>query len=305
MVRRSGGTSILRATVSAIIKCQGSFFSYLVVRLKSETIVHPLCITNIISYLMWSQNDAKEDDVWNIPIATYFIVTVCTVLLAASMWMNEWKFEPMSENPTLGPSAQVLIKLGAKDTDLIVNDGEYYRLVTAMFLHAGLVHYALNMFGLLAIGRVIELAHGSFALFFLFVIPAIGGTILSAIFLPKSISVGASGGIFGLMGACLADIIIHWTLIFSETINGSGKCCRSFAIFITLVIDVLLNSLIGLTPFVDNFTRKWYPVAKIQLKRTLNDTHNLCAFCFKFRLGRNGLWHLLCISQRRQGEIFS
>ncbi len=120
MVRRSGGTSILRATVSAIIKCQGSFFSYFIVRLKSETIVHPLCITNIISYLMWSQNDAKEDDVWNIPIATYFIVTVCKVLLAASMWMNEWKFEPMSENPTLGPSAQVLIKLGAKDTDLIV-----------------------------------------------------------------------------------------------------------------------------------------------------------------------------------------
>ncbi len=149
-----------------IIKCQGSFFSYFIVRLKSETTVHPLCITNIISYLMWSQNDAKKDDVWNIPIATYFIVTVCKVLLAASMWMNEWKFEPMSENPTLGPSAQVLIKLGAKDTDLIVNNGEYYRLVTAMFLHAGLVHW------------VIELAHGSFALFILFVIPAIGGTIL-------------------------------------------------------------------------------------------------------------------------------
>jgi hypothetical protein len=58
------------------------------------------------------------------------------------------------------------------------------------------------------------------------------------------------------MGACLADIIIHWSLIFSETVNGSGKCCKSFGVGIALIIDILLNSLIGLTPFVDNFTRE-------------------------------------------------
>jgi len=176
-----------------------------------------------------------------------------------SMWMNEWKFEPMSVNPTLGPSAEVLIKLGAKDSNLIVNQGEAYRLFTAMFLHAGVIHYVLNMVGLCAIGKAIEQAHGAFAVSFMFIIPAVGGTILSAIFLPSFISVGASGGIFGLMGACMADIVIHWSLIFSEAVNGPGKLCRNFGVFLALIVDIMLNCLIGLTPFVDNWTRKWYP----------------------------------------------
>eukprot|EP01052_Picozoa_sp_SAG31_P036082 SAG31_NODE_4449_length_3222_cov_1.382325_2_plen_86_part_00 len=54
-----------------------------------------------------------------------------------------------------GPSAAVLYELGAKDTDLIVRGNEPWRLLTAMWLHAGLIHLATNMYGLLqVIGQV-------------------------------------------------------------------------------------------------------------------------------------------------------
>jgi membrane associated rhomboid family serine protease len=53
------------------------------------------------------------------------------------------------------------------------------------------------MFALWYVGKAIELIHGHFQAVSSFVVPAIGGTILSAIFLPQYITVGASGGIFG------------------------------------------------------------------------------------------------------------
>ncbi len=75
-----------------------------------------------------------------------------------------------------------------------------------MVLHAGIIHYCLNMLALWFVGSAVEQCHGTLASAILFIIPAVGGLILSALLLPQYISVGASGGIFGLVGACLADI---------------------------------------------------------------------------------------------------
>ena len=76
------------------------------------------------------------------------------------------------------------------------------------------------------IGKAVEQCHGFAAAAILFIIPAVGGTILSAIFLPEYISVGASGGIFGLIGACIADICINWSLLFSKHVNTSDEGAR-------------------------------------------------------------------------------
>jgi membrane associated rhomboid family serine protease len=70
------------------------------------------------------------------------------------------------------------------------------------------------------------------------------------------ISVGASGGIFGLIGACLADIFMNWGLLFNQFVNGKNKH-RHIYILLALLVDVIINCLIGLTPFVDNFTREF------------------------------------------------
>ena len=124
----------------------------------------------------------------------------CTLTLIASIALNGWTVEPLTVNPMIGPSAQTLIRMGAKDTYLIVNNNQTWRLFTSAWLHAGLVHFVINMLALWFIGKAIEQSHGFVVTAFLFIVPAFGGTILSALFLRQYISVGASGGIFGLIG---------------------------------------------------------------------------------------------------------
>jgi len=207
-------------------------------------------------YLSWADFEDTRNSGFNRPWFTYFILVVCTGVLIASIGVNGWQIEPMSVNPMIGPSAETLIKMGAKQTTLIVDGGQWYRLFSPMVLHAGLIHYLLNMLALWFIGSAVEQAHGYLAAAIIFVISAVGGNILSAIFLPEYISVGASGGIFGLIGACLADITINWKLLFSKEVNKSdaGTRLRNFKVLLWLIFDILINCLIGLTPFVDNFT---------------------------------------------------
>ncbi len=172
---------------------------------------------------------------------------------------DNWTLKPISVNPMLGPSSATLVEMGAKDSRLIVQEGQAWRVLSAMFLHAGLIHFTLNMLALWFIGKAIEQCHGFFASMLLFVAPGIGGTILSAIFLPNFISVGASGGIFGLIGACLADICMNWGLLFNDFVNNNDRNKHSnMYVLLVLVLDIFVNCLIGLTPFVDNFTRECF-----------------------------------------------
>jgi membrane associated rhomboid family serine protease len=209
-------------------------------------------------YLSWTDFDNSKKRGINRPFFTYFILFVCTVILIASIAVNGWRVEPLGVNPMIGPSPQVLLKMGAKESDLIVNHNESWRLVSSMVLHAGLVHYCINMLALWFVGTAIECTHGFFAAAILFVIPAIGGTILSAIFLPEYITVGASGGIFGLIGACLSDIIMNWKLLFSDFVNENATKHKHAMVVVFLLLDIALNCIIGLTPYVDNFTRKFW-----------------------------------------------
>mmetsp|Transcript_3503 Transcript_3503/g.5338 ORF Transcript_3503/g.5338 Transcript_3503/m.5338 type:complete len:601 (+) Transcript_3503:205-2007(+) len=206
------------------------------------------------AYLSWLDFDASKKRGANRPYFTYFLLITCTVILIASIIVNDWRVEPLSANPMIGPSTVSLIQMGAKYSDLIVNHHEAWRLVTSIVLHAGVVHYFINMLALWFVGSAIERTHGVLAAIILFVIPAIGGVILSAIFLPQYITVGASGGIFGLIGACLADIIMNWKLLFSDFVNENGKKHRHVMVVVFLIADIVLNCIIGLTPYVDNFT---------------------------------------------------
>lgn len=207
-------------------------------------------------YLSWADFEAAKDTGLNQPFFTYIVMFVCTVCLIVSIGVNDWKFAPLRENPMVGPSIETLVSLGAKQTSLIVDKKQWYRLFTPMVLHAGIIHYTLNMFALWFIGYAVEQSHGFFASAIIFILPAVGGTILSAIFLPEYISVGASGGIFGLIGACVADIVTNWNLLFSKVVNDddTGVRFRHLKVLLWLLLDIILNILIGLTPLIDNFT---------------------------------------------------
>ena len=85
---------------------------------------------------------------------------------------------------------------------LIALDGQWWRLLTSAFLHYGILHLAFNMYVLFALGPALERALGHGRYLVLYVIAALSGTVASFVLSPVEVnSVGASGAIFGLMGA--------------------------------------------------------------------------------------------------------
>jgi membrane associated rhomboid family serine protease len=83
-----------------------------------------------------------------------------------------------------------------------VADGQYYRLLTAAFMHGGLLHIAFNMYALFLFGPPLEAALGRARFTTLYLVSALGGSAASYAFsLPNQPSLGASGAVFGLLGA--------------------------------------------------------------------------------------------------------
>ena len=95
----------------------------------------------------------------------------------------------------------VLDLLGAKD-NLLINQGQIYRLFTCMFLHAGIIHIALNMYALYNIGPLVEEFYGWKKYIFIYLASGIISSIFSYLF-SSALSIGASGAIFGVLGAVL------------------------------------------------------------------------------------------------------
>jgi rhomboid protease GluP len=101
---------------------------------------------------------------------------------------------------------EVLYRLGALWTPAIIH-GEAYRLVTAMFLHAGLIHIGFNMMVLMDIGPIVEEVYGSARYLFFYAFTGIVGFVLSAFtpFRPDPVlAIGASGAIMGVLGLMIA-----------------------------------------------------------------------------------------------------
>jgi rhomboid protease GluP len=101
---------------------------------------------------------------------------------------------------------ETLYRLGALWTPAI-EQGELYRLVTAMFLHGGLIHIGFNMMVLMDIGPVVEEVYGPARFLFLYTVTGIAGYVLSAFTPLRSqpvLGVGASGAILGLIGLMIA-----------------------------------------------------------------------------------------------------
>lgn len=95
-----------------------------------------------------------------------------------------------------------LILFGAKVNPLI-EAGQYYRLLTSMFIHIGFTHLLFNIYALISLGKYAEMLFGHFRFAIVYFLSGIAGSTFSYFFSP-SISAGASGAIFGLLGAIVA-----------------------------------------------------------------------------------------------------
>jgi len=98
-----------------------------------------------------------------------------------------------------------LIRWGANFGPLTVS-GEYWRLLTAAFVHGGLLHIAFNMWCLWSIGTLCERLFGRWQTLVIYLLTGVGGSLLSIAWASERLSVGASGAIFGIVGALLAGL---------------------------------------------------------------------------------------------------
>jgi rhomboid protease GluP len=99
-------------------------------------------------------------------------------------------------------NSATLVTLGAKVNALIVM-GQYWRLVTPMFLHIGLAHIAFNSYALYVLGPEVEAIYGHARFLVIYLLAGVAGNVMSFAFTP-GLSAGASTAIFGLIGTQLA-----------------------------------------------------------------------------------------------------
>lgn len=101
-------------------------------------------------------------------------------------------------------SSEVLIQWGAALRPHLIEEGEYWRLFTAGFIHIGLAHLVMNTLSLWWVGQVVEALFGRIRMLLVYLIALVAGSVASLVLGPPIVlSAGASGAIFGLLGALL------------------------------------------------------------------------------------------------------
>lgn len=131
-----------------------------------------------------------------------------------------------------------LINMFGNNYELVQN-GKFYRLFTCMFVHADILHILFNMIALYSIGPVVERYYGKSKFLLIYLVSGLLGSIFSGVFMTAdSISIGASGAIFGLLGS-----ICYFTYYYRATLQGILRGSIMPVIIINLVIGFLSSSI--------------------------------------------------------------
>jgi rhomboid protease GluP len=141
-----------------------------------------------------------------------------------------------------GANIYMLVDLGAKVNEYVAG-GEIWRLFTATLLHDGIIHLLFNLYALFALGPMLEAYIGPARFAAIYILGGLFGSLLSYAF-SDSVSVGASGAIFGIIGAT--------TVYFFRYRNNFGPQGR--AILQNMLVVIVINLVFGFSSgFIDNF----------------------------------------------------
>jgi membrane associated rhomboid family serine protease len=121
---------------------------------------------------------------------------------------------------------------------------QWFRFITPMFLHAGIVHIGFNMLLQVTLGREMEKEIGSVRFFLVYVSSGIFGFVLGGNFAASGISsAGASGALFGVIALTLLDLLYTWSERKSP-----------FTDLMFIILDIVISFVLGLLPGLDNFS---------------------------------------------------
>jgi rhomboid protease GluP len=155
------------------------------------------------------------------PLITPILIAINAVVFAA-MLASGFSFT--------NPRAESFLSWGA-DFGPSTTHGQWWRLVTAAFVHGSFLHLLMNMLILLSIGPFTERLFGRVGFLVLYLFAGIGGDLASLGWRPFTVSMGASGAIFGLYGGFLAVLLLHRNTVPRPRIIAIAK---SAAVFVAI-----------------------------------------------------------------------
>lgn len=241
--------------INEIVTIEGSYDYYehdnmLIYSLRDKKVVYSsnsckLLIPIINEMDITKKTNNKRDKYM---MLTNILIAINLLVFLISAWISKNIFNI---------DIYTLIIMGAKVNSLI-DKGQVWRLITCAFLHGGLIHIFFNMYALKILGPEIEYVYGKIKYLVIYLLSAIAASIFSYIFGPQSVSVGASGAIFGLFGAMLIFGIKHrkqmgkaymmniLQVIFVNVIIGiSSSNIDNAAHFGGLIVGALIALLLG------------------------------------------------------------
>lgn len=115
--------------------------------------------------------------------------------------------------------------------------GEWYRLISSMFLHFNFEHILMNMLSLFIFGKIVESIIGSWRMLIIYIISGLYGNFVSLSFNTTTISVGASGAIFGLIGSIF--VIMYLSKNFNKKMIGQ----LLIALFVLIVFSLFMSNI--------------------------------------------------------------
>lgn len=183
-------------------------------------------ITNDIN--KHNKSDAeKMDEVFRpkVPYVTYSLIALCTLCYVIPILFGN--YDSIIQMFCIYPSA--------------IKAGEYYRLLTAAFLHGNILHLLFNCYALFVIGTQVESFLGRSKYLLIYLFSAITASLMSMLFLGNNLSLGASGAIFGLMGA-IVYFGYHYRVYLGNIVKSQ------------IIPLILFNLLLGFSlSGIDNF----------------------------------------------------
>jgi membrane associated rhomboid family serine protease len=153
-----------------------------------------------------------------------------TAVFFVLQWLSEW---------ILG--VDLVFFYGVKLREAVAV-GQIWRLITPVFIHIGIVHFIVNMYSLFVLGPAVETLFGSQRMLLFYLVSGVGGVAFSMLF-SASLSAGASGAIFGLLGALVTFLFVHRRIL--------GR--RGMLQFRHLVLIAILNLFMSLMPGIDGW----------------------------------------------------
>nr|GMD55150.1 RHOMBOID-like protein 8 [Ipomoea batatas] len=208
-----------------------------------------------VEFPLFRPTSQRSENSW---IISLFVI-IHLVVFAATMIVNDcWhnshgdcaikplgrlSFQPLAENPLLGPSASALDNVGAIRQTLFTDHHQFWRVLTSPWLHAGLVHIIINLCSVVFVGIHLEQEFGSLRIGVTYILSGVTATLLAALFVTDNSSVTSSSALFGLLGMMLSGLIRYWK-----------HYTKKLAAILLFLIILMINLILGLVPYINNIS---------------------------------------------------